>query len=108
MPDSPVEKQGPPAYPHEMETRVALLEHMASETKEDIREIKSILRDLATEMRSGFRATDQAIGDLRVDLQAVRTELQTGLNGNLRWTVGIVATLGLGILGLLGKIAHLY
>ena len=124
MPDSPVEKQSPPDYPHEMETRVAILEHSTAELKYEIREVKAMVRDLATEMREGFRAiatkfdasdkaiatkfdaTDKAIADLRVDVQSVRTELQTGLNSNLRWTVGSIlgfGTLGLAIIGLLLK-----
>ena len=115
MPDSPVEKQGPPAYPHEMETRVAILEHLVGETKEDIRELKGIVRDLATEMRDGFRTmsgkfetTDKSIADLRVEMQSVRTDLQAGLRGNIVWTVSVVILLALPVLGLLGKIAHLY
>ena len=124
MPDSPVEKQSPPDYPHEMETRVAILEHSTAELKFEIREVKAMVRDLATEMREGFRviatkfdATDKSISDLRVEVQSVRTELhtevqsvrtelQTGLNSNLRWTVGSIlgfGTLGLAIIGLLLK-----
>jgi len=131
MPDSPVENRQPPDYPHEMETRVAILEHSTAELKFEIREVKTMVRDLATEMREGFRAinakfdaTDKAIADLRVDNQAlrtelhteiqsvrtevqtVRTELQTGLYSNLKWTVGTIlgfGTLGIAIIGLLIK-----
>ncbi len=124
MSDTPVEKQGPPDYPHEMETRVAILEHSVAEMKFEIREVKTMVRDLATEMREGFRAisakfdvTDKAIADLRVDVQSVRTELrteiqtvrtelQTGLYSNLKWTVGTIlvfGTLGIAIIGLLIK-----
>ncbi|MEE3503969.1 hypothetical protein [Acidiphilium acidophilum] len=127
MPDSPVENRQPPDYPHEMETRVAILEHSTAELKFEIREVKAMVRDLATEMREGFRAisakfdaTDKAIADLRVDnqtlrtelrteiqsvrtelrteVQTVRTELQTGLYSNLKWTVGTI--LGFGTLGI--------
>ncbi|MEE3504382.1 hypothetical protein [Acidiphilium acidophilum] len=128
MPDSPVENRQPPDYPHEMETRVAILEHSTAELKFEIREVKTMVRDLATEMREGFRAinakfdskfdaTDKAIADLRVDVQSVRTELrteiqtvrtelQTGLYSNLKWTVGTIlgfGTLGIAIIGLLIK-----
>ena len=124
MPDSPVENRQPPDYPHEMETRVAILEHSTAELKFEIREVKGMVRDLATEMREGFRAisakfdaTDKAIADLRVDVQSVRTELrteiqtvrtelQTGLYSNLKWTVGTIlgfGTLGIAIIGLLIK-----
>ncbi|MBS3025420.1 CCDC90 family protein [Acidiphilium multivorum] len=113
MPDSPVENRQPPDYPHEMETRVAILEHSTAELKFEIREVKTMVRDLATEMREGFRAinakfdaTDKAIADLRVDNQTLRTELQTGLYSNLRWTVGTIlgfGTLGIAIIGLLIK-----
>ncbi len=117
MPDSPVENRQPPDYPHEMETRVAILEHSTAELKFEIREVKTMVRDLATEMREGFRAinakfdskfdaTDKAIADLRVDNQTLRTELQTGLYSNLKWTVGTIlgfGTLGIAIIGLLIK-----
>ncbi|MCW8308941.1 CCDC90 family protein [Acidiphilium sp. PA] len=117
MPDSPVEKQSPPDYPHEMETRVAILEHSTAELKYEIREVKAMVRDLTNTVlakfdasdkaiATKFYATDKAIADLRVEVQSVRTELQTGLNSNLRWTVGSIlgfGTLGLGIIGLLLK-----
>ena len=117
MPDSPVEKHGPPDYPLEMETRVAILEHMATRSEKDFGELKAMVRDLANTMlakfdasdkaiATKFDATDKAIADLRVEVQSVRTELQTGLNSNLRWTVGSIlgfGTLGLAIIGLLLK-----
>jgi len=107
MPDSPVEKQSPPDYPHEMETRVAILEHSTAELKFEIREVKAMVRDLTNTMLAKFDATDKSISDLRVEVQSVRTELQTGLNSNLRWTVGSIlgfGTLGLAIIGLLLKL----
>ena len=124
MPDSPVEKQSPPDYPHEMETRVAILEHSTAELKYEIREVKAMVRDLTNTVLAKFDATDKSISDLRVEvqsvrtelhtevqsvrteIQSVRTELQTGLNSNLRWTVGSIlgfGTLGLAIIGLLLK-----
>ena len=117
MPDSPVEKQSPPDYPHEMETRVAILEHSTAELKYEIREVKAMVRDLTNTVLAKFDATDKSISDLRVEVrsvrtelhtevQSVRTELQTGLNSNLRWTVGSIlgfGTLGLAIIGLLLK-----
>jgi len=106
MPDSPVEKHGPPDYPLEMETRVAILEHMAARSEKDFGELKAMVRDLTNTVLAKFDATDKAIADLRVDVQSVRTELQTGLNSNLRWTVGSIlgfGTLGLAIIGLLLK-----
>jgi pyruvate/oxaloacetate carboxyltransferase len=106
MPDSPVENRQPPDYPHEMETRVAILEHTTAELKFDIREVKAMVRDLTNTILAKFDATDKAIADLRVDNQTLRTELQTGLYSNLRWTVGTIlgfGTLGIAIVGLLIK-----
>ncbi len=95
MADSPVENPSTPDYPHEMETRVAILEHSTAELKFEIREVKAMVRDLATEMREGFRAiaakfdatdraiaakfdaTDRSIADMRVEMQSVRTEIQS-------------------------------
>ncbi|MGC9271660.1 hypothetical protein [Acidiphilium sp.] len=129
MPDSPVEKHGPSDYPLEMETRVAILEHMAARSEKDFGELKAMVRDLTNTVLAKFDATDKAIADLRVEVQSVRTdltgsiqsvrtelhtevqsvrtELQTGLNSNLRWTVGSIlgfGTLGLAIIGLLLKL----
>ncbi len=116
MADSPVENPGIPDYPHEMETRVAILEHSTAELKFEIREVKSMVRDLANTMlakfdatdriiATKFDATDRSIADMRVEMQSVRTEiqsvrteLQSGLNSNLRWTV--ITFLGFGSLGL--------
>ncbi|MDX5929696.1 CCDC90 family protein [Acidiphilium acidophilum] len=117
MPDSPVENRQPPDYPHEMETRVAILEHTTAELKFEIREVKAMVRDLTNTILAKFDATDKAIADLRVDnqtlrtelrteIQTVRTELQTGLYSNLKWTVGTIlgfGTLGIAIIGLLIK-----
>jgi predicted nucleic acid-binding Zn-ribbon protein len=69
-----------------METRVSLLEKSTRDLRYEVREMKSMIRDLATEMREGFRAisakfdtTDKAIADLRVDIQSVRTEFKSDI-----------------------------
>lgn len=124
MPDSPVEKHGTPDYPRDMETRVALLEQSTSDLRFEVREVKTMIRDLATEMRESFRAvgakfdtTDKAISDLRVDVQSVRTEIQSvrtdverGLRDNLSKTVvwfGVMISIAVAVIAILVKLPHL-
>lgn len=117
MSESSVEEQKPKDYPRSMETRVALLEQSTADLKFEVREIKTMIRDLATEMREGFRTigakfdtTDKAITDLRVDIQSVRTDLERGLRDNLSKTVvwfGLMFTIAAAIVTILVKLPHL-
>lgn len=127
MPETSVEEQEPQDYPRSMETRVSLLEKSTQDLRYEVREVKSMIRDLATEMREGFRAigakfdtTDKAIADLRVDIQSVRTEFKTeiqsvrtdlerGLRVNLSKTVawfGLMFTITAAIVTILVKLPH--
>lgn len=83
-----------------METRVAILEHMAAETKEDIRDLRTTLRDLANEMREGFRRIDGKIERLGAKFDTEFDSLQRQITVGNRWTIGLVFTVGLAGLAL--------
>ncbi|MDD2878345.1 MAG: hypothetical protein PHT60_13965 [Acidiphilium sp.] len=69
MADSPVENPGTPDYPHEMETRVAILEHSTAELKFEIREgFNAIAAELD--------ASDKAIANMHVAIQSKNADFQ--------------------------------
>jgi hypothetical protein len=107
--------------PNDVPARVAVLEHIAKETKESIADLRTETRDLRTEMRQDFadmraemrdQRTEmrQDVADLHIEMRQgfadMRTEMRlirTDARSDFRWLLGIM--LG-GSGALLGIMAH--
>ena len=116
MPDTPVERGDPPRYPQEMETRVAILEHIAAETTAALRDLRAEMREMRADMHElvntkieGVNAKIEGV-NAKIDgaVNSVRAELQKEITLNTRWTVGTILVFGIAVVGLLAHIAHLY
>jgi hypothetical protein len=99
MPDTPVDRQPHQDYPDSMETRVAILEHIAADMKEEFIELNSSIKELAQEMRQGF-ATMDAKFDRKIDTLGSKVDRQfyTLVVG------GII--LAFSLFGLIGHVGH--
>jgi predicted esterase YcpF (UPF0227 family) len=85
--------------PNDLSDRVAVLEEIASSTKQ-------VLADLRTEMRQGFAEMRTEMRDMRTEMRDIRTEHRS----DYRWLLGImlggfVTTIG-GFAAMLGVMAH--
>jgi hypothetical protein len=125
MADGPIEPDTAGDYPSNMEARVAVLEQMAcatlttldrierrleafeTNTRNDLRQIQTDMRQLETSLRTGMR-------ELEISVRIGMKELETGLRaemrqlrGNARADFRLVRGIALGgFAGLLSLMAH--
>jgi len=94
MPDTPIEPTGGRRYPNEMETRVAILEHIAQTTTDTLARIERRF-DLIDRR---FEAIDR-----RFEAMDRRFELvDRRMDANFRWLLGVMLAGWGSVLGVLG------
>jgi predicted nucleic acid-binding Zn-ribbon protein len=84
---------------HNLDKRVALLEQIASDTRQALIDIRTDLRELRGEIKTEVRDLRTEMRDLRTEMRDLRTEIWR----NFRWLLGIM--LG-GFVGILATMAH--
>ena len=102
MPDAPVEPAGGGRYPADMETRVAILEHLARTTAAALERIERRFETVDRRFEAVDRRFESVDRRLDVIIAAQRADF--------RWLVGVIlatwaSTLGL-LGGILGVMAH--
>jgi hypothetical protein len=84
---------------HDVDRRVAVLEQIAADTRDTLREIRDDIRGLRSEFRTelgGLRT------DMRTEIQGLRTDMRE-LRGDFRWLLRF--TIG-GFVGTFALLAH--
>ena len=96
--------------PNDLSDRVAVLEEIASSTKQGLADLRTEMRqgfaEMRTEMRQGFAEMRTEMRDMRSEMRDIRTEHRS----DYRWLLGImlggfVTTIG-GFAAMLGVMAH--
>lgn len=99
---STVEKGGGGGDNSDMEPRIAILEQIAKDTKDTLKEIKEDLRAMRVEIKDDLQA-------MRGDIKTETTALRNTQERDFRLTMGVIVTLAIGLgglmLGLLGLMA---
>ena len=94
MPDTPIEATGGRRYPIEMETRVAILEHIAQTTVDTLARIERQFE--AIDRR--FEAVDRRLEAVDLHFEV----LERRMDANFRWLLGVMLAGWGSVLGVLG------
>lgn len=101
MPDTPIEPTGGRRYPIEMETRVAILEHIAQTTADTLARIERQFEAI----NRHFEAIDRRFEAVDRRFEAVDRHfevLERRMDANFRWLLGVMLAGWGSVLGVLG------